>query len=64
MEEKPARVQYHLPILVDVERLGALYVASLAERPDLIGIGDHMMEALGELGTALLDELEAERECG
>lgn len=64
IEEKPARIHYHLPILVDVERLGDLYVAYLAGRPDLIGYGNHMMEAITELGVAMLDELEAERECG
>lgn len=63
MTEKPLRIHYHLPMLVDVERLEGLYAAYLAGRPDLIGQGNHMMEALRELGVAMHDELEGEREC-
>lgn len=62
MEEKPLRMHYHLPIVVNIERMSGIYAASLAGRPDIIGQGNHMMEALGELGTAVLVELEAERE--
>lgn len=61
IEEKPVRIHYHLPILVDVERLNGLYAAYLPERPDVIGYGNHLMEALGELGVAVLDDLEDAR---
>lgn len=60
MDEKPARMHYFVPILVDVERLEGLYAASLAGRPDVMGQGDNLLEALGELGVAVIYELGAE----
>lgn len=57
INEKLLRMHYYLPIFVDVERFADLYVAYLAGRPDIIGQGNHLMEALTELGKALLDGL-------